>query len=80
MPRPMQTASKNSTVLLPDSNVSAFRVKVRRRGWANLRLGIDVNSDQSLNLAVPGRLWILDASPFGVSGGTYAGLKPSLAF
>ncbi len=41
--------------------------------------GIAVNSDQTLNTGKPDKLWMLDAETFGVSGGKYAGLKPSLA-
>jgi hypothetical protein len=50
-----------------------------RRGWLNVWPGIDVNSDQTLNTGKPDKLWMLDAETFGVSGGFYAGLKPSLA-
>ena len=39
--------------------------------------GVAVNSDQSLNPL--DRLGMLDAETFGVSGGKYAGLIPSLA-
>jgi hypothetical protein len=59
------------------SCASAFLSKGRRRGWPNVRPGIDVNSDQSLNPL--DRLGMLDAETFGVSGGKHAGLKPSLA-
>jgi hypothetical protein len=54
---------------------------VRKRGGevgAVWRLGIAVNSGPSLNRET-GKLRMLDAGPFGVSGGTQAGLKPSLA-
>ena len=60
------------------SCASASLSKGRRRGWLNVWPGIDVNSDQTLNPAT-GRLGMLDAETFGVSGGKYAGLKPSLA-
>jgi hypothetical protein len=56
---------------------SAMPSKDDRRGWRNVPSGIAVNSDQSLNPL--DRLRMLDAETFGVSGGTYAGLKPSLA-
>jgi len=53
--------------------------QAQRRGWLNVWPGIDVNSDQTLNTGKPDKLWMLDAETFGVSGGLYAGLKPSLA-
>lgn len=58
------------------------RASVRKRGGEvrlSLRPGIAVNDDQALNPVRPGRLWMMDAGPFGASGGTKAGLKPSLA-
>ena len=57
---------------------SASLSKGRRRGWLNVQSGIAVNSDQGLNQTI-GKPWMLDAETFGASGGTYAGLKPSLA-
>jgi len=63
------------------SCVSALPPKGDRRGWLNVWPGIDVNSDQSLNAVryCTSRLEMLEAETFGVSGGAYAGLKPSLA-
>lgn len=57
----------------------ALLSKGRRRGWLNVKPGVAVNSDQSLNPHLAGRLDMLDAETFGVSGGKYVGLKPSLA-
>lgn len=65
----------------PLSCASASLSKGRRRGWLNVWPGIDVNSDQTLNTGKPDKLCdeVADAELFGVSGGKYAGLKPSLA-
>ena len=60
----MVNIAHNSSVLIKCA--SALLWKRSRRGWPNVRLGIDVNSDQNLNPALPGKLcmksWMLKPS------------------
>ena len=39
-------------------SASASLSKGRRRGWPNVRPGIDVNSDQVLNTGKPDKPWM----------------------
>jgi hypothetical protein len=74
----MVHASKTRFAMYPLPCASTLLPKGRRRGWLNVQSGIAVNSDQGLNQTI-GKPWMLDAETLGVSGGTKAGLKPSLA-